>query len=99
VIDQDTPLELLWEQLRQGELWQLIEAQLLDKRDRMVAQLVVEEDCKPKRANNGSSVAIAAEDPAMVLARIQRKIGYIEAINAIVAAPAKMASKVKQETT
>lgn len=90
--DEDTPLELLWQELRKSELWALVEAKLLEKRDRMVALLVTEEDCKPRRGQDGS---IAAEHPGLVLARTQRKIGYIEAINAIVAAPAREEEKAR----
>lgn len=86
VLDEDAPLELLWEELRSSPLWQDVEKMLIEKRDRMVALLVMEEDCKPKRGKDGS---ITAEDSGMVLARMQRKIGYIEAVNAIVAEPGR----------
>lgn len=98
--DPDAPMELLWKDLRASPLWRTIEAKLLEKRDRMVALMVVEEDCKPKRGQDGS---VTSEDAGVILARLQRKMGYIEAINAIVAEPAKAeeraAAKAKETST
>lgn len=74
--DEDVPLELLWKDLRASPLWLSVERGLLAKRDRMVALMVVE---KPKP---GTDVGVA-------YAEQQRRIGYIEALNAIVAEPEK----------
>lgn len=96
-IDEDAPLDLLWAELRQSDLWKTMENGLLARRDNMVARMVVEEDCKPKRGTDGS---IESEDAGVILARIQRKMGYIEAINAILDAPRREHEKAKtaQET-
>ena len=78
--DADVPMELLWKDLRASPLWQTIEARLLDKRDRMVALMVSE---RPK----------ASDDPGMAYAAHQRKLGYIECVNAIVAEPLEAEKK------
>lgn len=85
-LDEDIPMELLWKDLRLSPLWMTIERKLLDKRDKMVAKIIVEEDCKPKRGQDGS---IESEDAGVILARLQRKMGYVEAINAILDEPRK----------
>lgn len=78
--DEDVPLELLWKDLRRSPLWRTIETKLLEKRDRMVAQMVT---YRPK----------AGDDAGMAYAEHQRRIGYIEALNAIVAEPGKAEAK------
>ena len=75
-MDEDAPLELLWQELRASPLWHQVEAMLIEKRDKMVALMIVE---RPKA---GTDVAVAYAD-------LQRKVGYIEAVNAIVAAPGR----------
>lgn len=78
--DEDTPMELLWRDLRASPLWRTIEVKLIEKRDRMVALMVTD---RPKA---GVEVGVA-------YATQQRQLGYIECINAIVAEPAKAEKK------
>lgn len=78
--DADVPMELLWKDMRASPLWRTIETRLLDKRDRMVARMVSE---RPK----------ASDDPGMAYAAHQRKLGYIECVNAIVAEPLQAEKK------
>ncbi len=103
-LDEDAPMELLWKDLRQSPLWGTVERRLLDKRDKMVKQMVAEETLMPKTLRDArtGSVAIAAEDPMVIFARLQFKLGYIAAINAIVAEPEiaeKKAAQAARETT
>lgn len=83
-LDEDAPLELMWQELRASPLWQNVERMLIEKRDRMVALMVVE------RPKPGTEVALA-------YAEIQRRIGYIEAVNALVAEPARQEEKARKE--
>lgn len=82
-LDDDAPLELLWGELRAGPLWQQIEAKLLEKRDRMVALMVTD---RPK----------PGDDAGIALARKERMLGYIEALNAVVQAPAAEQEKARK---
>lgn len=83
-MDEDAPLELLWQELRNSPLWSQVEKMMIEKRDRMVARLVVE---KPKHD----------EHPGIALARMCQIIGYIEAVNAIVAEPKRQEDKARKE--
>lgn len=82
-LDEDAPLELMWQQLRESPLWRTMEAKLLEKRDRMVALMVTD---RPK----------PGDDAGIALARKERMIGYIEAINAIVKAPGDEEEKARK---
>lgn len=82
-MDDDAPLELLWQELRSSAVWGQVEQLLLEKRDRMVARMVVE------RPKPGTDVAVA-------YAEQQRAIGYIEAVNALLKAPADQQEKARK---
>lgn len=81
--DDDAPLELLWQELRESPLWQRVELLMLEKRDRMVALMVTD---RPK----------AGEESGIALARKERMLGYIEAVNAILKAPADQQEKARK---
>jgi hypothetical protein len=88
--DEDAPLALLWAALRENPMWQQVEIALLERRDKMVAQMVVD---RPK----------TGEHPFVYALRKERAIGYIEAVNAIAATPAteekKATAKAKETRT
>ena len=87
--DDDAPLELLWAELRAGPLWQAIESKLLERRDRMVALMMTD---RPRAGNE----KIQGEDPMTYALRQERRIGYIEAVNAITQAPAAEQEKARK---
>lgn len=88
-MDEDAPLELLWQELRANPLWKQVENLLLEKRDRMVALMVTDH---PRSANE----RIAGEHPMAYALRQERRMGYIEAVNAIVKAPADQQEKARK---
>ena len=69
--------------MRATPAWLALEQALLLKRDRMVAQMVQD---RPK----------AEEHPGISLARKERALGYIEAMNAIVKLPVDAQEKARK---
>lgn len=88
-MDDDAPLELLWGVLRESPLWLQVEEMLLEKRDRMVALMVTD------RPRSGTE-KMQGEDPMTYALRQERRMGYIEAVNAIVKAPADNEEKARK---